>query len=124
MQGILFYPPILFTGNPVDFHHFPNFDPSYGKPGDTLTWFPPSQLRVSDPDKQYPPLYYSPKENVCQHCPDFEHFDNECNNAGDCWRGFCACDNGFTGFKCQDARKLINYKQELLRITEIFSMIN
>ena len=59
----------------MDFHHFPNFDPSYGKPGDTLTWFPPSQLRVSDPDKQYPPLYYSPKENVCQHCPDFEHFN-------------------------------------------------
>ena len=92
------------TGNKVDFHHFPDFDPSYGKPGDTLTWHPPHHLRVSDSKKHYPPLYYYPKDDVCQRCPDFDKFDQECNNAGDCWRGFCVCDNGFSGFKCQDAR--------------------
>ena len=48
-----------------------------------------------------------PKQDVCQTCPDFVPFGNECSDAGDCWRGFCACDTGYTGYKCQESRKFI-----------------
>lgn len=93
------------SGRPVDFHHFPRFDPQSGEPGDTLTWYPSDHLRIADKNAKYTPLFYQPKSDVCQRCPDFEHGDYECSNAGDCWRGFCACDEGYSGFKCQDGRK-------------------
>ena len=62
---------------------------------------------ISDKDAYYSPLYYMPKQDVCQTCPDFVPFGNECSDAGDCWRGFCACDTGYTGYKCQESRKFI-----------------
>ena len=44
--------------------------------------------------------------SVCRECADAE-LDNECNDAGDCWRGKCICDPYFSGFKCQIARKFV-----------------
>ena len=43
---------------------------------------------------------------VAKRCADFEWNDNECNDAGDCWRGQCICDTSFSGYKCQLERKL------------------
>ena len=62
---------------------------------------------ITEKDAYYSPLYYMPKQDVCQTCPDFVPFGNECSDAGDCWRGFCACDTGYTGYKCQESRKFI-----------------
>lgn len=93
------------TGTPIDFHHFPQFDPQDGQPGDTLVWYPTDHLRIASKNKKYPALYYMPKNEVCQRCPGFAPFEQECSDAGDCWRGFCACDDGYTGFKCQNSRR-------------------
>ena len=54
------------TGAKVEFHHFPDFDPDYGKPGDTLVWYPTNHLHLAEKDKFYPPLYYMPKKDICQ----------------------------------------------------------
>ena len=62
---------------------------------------------ITEKDAYYSPLYYMPKQDVCQTCPDFVPFGNECSDAGDCWRGFCACDTGYTGYKCQESRKFL-----------------
>lgn len=99
------------SGLPVDFHHFPRFDPQSGEPGDTLSWYPTNHLNIADKNEKHPALFYQPKSGVCQNCPDFEKAGYECSNAGDCWRGFCACDDGYSGFKCQDGR---NYLHKLL----------
>ena len=53
----------------MDFHHFPQFDPDDGNPGDTLIWYPTKHLRIADKDSYHPPLYYMPKQDVCQTCP-------------------------------------------------------
>lgn len=89
------------SGKEVPFHHFPKFDPDWGRPGDTLLWRPKNLLKIASKEDKIRPLYYMPKLDVCQRCPGYDN-DNECNDAGDCWRGKCACDDYYDGFKCQD----------------------
>ena len=37
----------LQIGQKVDFHHFPQFDPEDGNPGDTLIWYPTKHLKIA-----------------------------------------------------------------------------
>ena len=40
-------------------------------------------------------------------------FENYCSDAGDCWRGFCVCETGYTGYKFQESCKnLKGFAQE------------
>jgi hypothetical protein len=59
-----------------------------------------------------------------KHCADFEWNDNECSDAGDCWRGKCICDEKFGGFKCQLARKELSLIfQKTLQIIKVLLKI-
>ena len=45
--------------------------------------------------KQAPPRGLRGSQGGSQGFP----FGNYCSDAGDCWRGFCVCDTGYTGYK-------------------------
>lgn len=88
------------SGNEVLFHHFPEFDPTHGKTGDSLIWDSHSdRLMIEWDESDFYALCYR-RQRSCMRCQGY-YDGHECNDAGDCEDYACQCDDGFDGRSCQ-----------------------
>ena len=57
------------SGASINFHHFPAFNPSYGKPGNTLLWDAfENRLIIADANEQRPALCFHEHEKSMVFC--------------------------------------------------------
>lgn len=96
------------SGNAINFHHFPSFDPKNGHHGDTLIWDAfENRLIIVDDDTKHQPLCYKEFTKSCRNCVG-HNVGHECGDAGYCNENQCYCDQGFKGKGCQLGRKYLS----------------
>lgn len=76
----------------------------------TLIWSPfdGDELQIVHPKEKYPTLCFTPHRGKPKYYRCAGYPWNECNNAGDCIKGQCICDLGFSGNNCETVNQCYN----------------